>query len=144
MGVNLRDIQRIRKKLKISKCNFSETQSMSDIDQNKWIWYIAREMIFLKIKQLMCEAIQYFADQLGKREFLLQAMKDNSKDRAAKLVNKLKLPSNPTYFFSNKKICLDTWQTLWTVGLICLHKMYRYWLKPNTEFKSKCLVWSLV
>ena len=79
-------------------------------------------------------------------QFSSQTMKDKVKDYTAKLLNKLKHyhQSNVLYFFTDENIfcqhqTLNSQYTHW----LSLFKMSREWWKPNTQFISWCLGWSL-
>ena len=89
-----------------------ETQVMIDNDHSKSIRSLARNMGVseLLIRQVEHEDIQYFSYEMRKSKFLSPAMKYMIKDRAAKLLNKLKHPLKPNmlWFFSDEKnFCRD-------------------------------------
>ena len=65
-----------------------------------WAW----ENLNFLIKQVVLEEIRYFSFKMRNGQFSSKAMKDTRKDRAAKLLNKLKHYFQPKYFeFSNMR-----------------------------------------
>ena len=98
------------------------------------------------IRQVGHEDIWYYLTR-WKGQILSQAMKDERKDGAAKLFNKVQHFLWPTCFvFSQMRkfsARIRWWTHRTTVGFIYPHKMYRYQWKPNTQSRSRCLEWSL-